>query len=518
MKLRSDGSAARKPTVRPAVPPAPTWIKHPREDLFGLALSGGGIRSATFNLGLLQALARLKLLDVFHYLSTVSGGGYVGSFWTAWRARAGLRADPCADLRPRKKAPCFPDTPSTLGLAEPDPVHHLRQFSNFLRPRPGLLNPDSGRMVSSVVNATIPSLLAALALLTLGVLFWELLAHWSIAGERGLLLLALLTSVKLVAGEVAWRKMEVRGDRGSRTRGDHDSRSLKEVNDLRSLEGSRAYVLAALCAVGITLGLGWYFARGNAEAQTAMSGLLSWRRLQTWLPPSGPMLQALFSPAAVWVATAGALVVGRFLFSRLGRSALQPAWTYAVGRAISRLFLLAALWVGMALCWLGGAWIGEGWFHVQVQSLFALGVPTLAAALMAVLTRLQQRFTRQPSRPSVPGKRERVRPVAIPLLSSVVVVLFLIGVVALVTHARTQGQLLPLFLLAAGITAATLFCFDTTRVGLHHFYRSRLARAYLGASLPESGGAEPASERRADDLPLTALSHADPARPLHLIC
>jgi hypothetical protein len=46
--------------------------------LVGLALSGGGIRSATFNLGLLQALARMGLLSKFDYLSTVSGGGYIG--------------------------------------------------------------------------------------------------------------------------------------------------------------------------------------------------------------------------------------------------------------------------------------------------------------------------------------------------------------------------------------------------------------------------------------------------------
>lgn len=46
----------------------------------GLALSGGGIRSATFALGVLQAFARAKLLRRFDYLSTVSGGGYVGSF------------------------------------------------------------------------------------------------------------------------------------------------------------------------------------------------------------------------------------------------------------------------------------------------------------------------------------------------------------------------------------------------------------------------------------------------------
>src|SRR4051794_32788099 len=44
-----------------------------QEGLVGLALSGGGIRSATFNLGLLQGLAKLQLLPRLDYLSTVSG-------------------------------------------------------------------------------------------------------------------------------------------------------------------------------------------------------------------------------------------------------------------------------------------------------------------------------------------------------------------------------------------------------------------------------------------------------------
>ncbi len=47
--------------------------------LVGLAFSGGGIRSATFNLGLLQALAKQGILPYCDYLSTVSGGGYIGS-------------------------------------------------------------------------------------------------------------------------------------------------------------------------------------------------------------------------------------------------------------------------------------------------------------------------------------------------------------------------------------------------------------------------------------------------------
>ena len=54
----------------------------PLDNLNGLASSGGGIRSATFALGVIQALAHHDLLKKFDYLSTVSGGGYIGSTLT----------------------------------------------------------------------------------------------------------------------------------------------------------------------------------------------------------------------------------------------------------------------------------------------------------------------------------------------------------------------------------------------------------------------------------------------------
>ncbi len=64
-----------------------------QEGAWGLALSGGGIRSATFALGVLQALAKAELkgangkpaswLRCFDYLSTVSGGGYIGAFFVS---------------------------------------------------------------------------------------------------------------------------------------------------------------------------------------------------------------------------------------------------------------------------------------------------------------------------------------------------------------------------------------------------------------------------------------------------
>jgi hypothetical protein len=54
--------------------------------IVGLALSGGGIRSAAFNMGVLQTLARTGLLTRIDYLSTVSGGGYIGSCLSWLRA------------------------------------------------------------------------------------------------------------------------------------------------------------------------------------------------------------------------------------------------------------------------------------------------------------------------------------------------------------------------------------------------------------------------------------------------
>jgi len=65
----------------------------PRDDLVGLAFSGGGIRSAVFNLGVLQALENANLLKRFDYLSSVSGGGYISSC-LSWLKQSSPEAAP----------------------------------------------------------------------------------------------------------------------------------------------------------------------------------------------------------------------------------------------------------------------------------------------------------------------------------------------------------------------------------------------------------------------------------------
>jgi hypothetical protein len=74
-------------------------VEEPAITLAALCLSGGGIRSASFCLGVVQALAKRGWLKEFHYLSTVSGGGYVGSWLTSWIRRLELAREVLTENR-----------------------------------------------------------------------------------------------------------------------------------------------------------------------------------------------------------------------------------------------------------------------------------------------------------------------------------------------------------------------------------------------------------------------------------
>ena len=103
---------------------------HPDASI-GLALSGGGIRSASFAMGALESLAGAHLLPGFDVISSVSGGGYAASWLTTWAYRhrngivgvqndlyqaAGTSVGPmrwvgrhCAYLAPRLNSPLSSD-------------------------------------------------------------------------------------------------------------------------------------------------------------------------------------------------------------------------------------------------------------------------------------------------------------------------------------------------------------------------------------------------------------------------
>jgi predicted acylesterase/phospholipase RssA len=101
-------------------------------DAVGLALSGGGVRSAAFCLGVLQALdahdtehvvpgggRKATALDHVDWLSTVSGGGYIGGAMTAGMSASADKAFPFE---------------SRLDFAEAPALQHVRDNSNYLLP------------------------------------------------------------------------------------------------------------------------------------------------------------------------------------------------------------------------------------------------------------------------------------------------------------------------------------------------------------------------------------------------
>ncbi|MCP4477935.1 MAG: hypothetical protein GY818_07575, partial [Planctomycetaceae bacterium] len=93
-------------------------------DLIGLALSGGGIRSASFSLGVVQGLIKAGLFNAVDYLSTVSGGGYTGACLSSLTHRGQNGERLIVDH---------------AGETEPAALNHLRNGSNFLVSG-GLLN------------------------------------------------------------------------------------------------------------------------------------------------------------------------------------------------------------------------------------------------------------------------------------------------------------------------------------------------------------------------------------------
>lgn len=96
-------------------------------DLFGVALSGGGIRSASFSLGALQALHSSGLIKRIDYLSTVSGGGYIGTSMIA-AMHSQLDAGHGECKFPFSRAP-------QENVRDCEAVSHLRDYSRFLAPR-----------------------------------------------------------------------------------------------------------------------------------------------------------------------------------------------------------------------------------------------------------------------------------------------------------------------------------------------------------------------------------------------
>jgi Patatin-like phospholipase len=190
-----------------------------KEGRSALCLSGGGIRSATFGLGVLQALAKKGLLGEFDYLSTVSGGGYIGGWLSAWIKQNGL-ASAIAGLNKDLRT-----SPDDKRDPESEPIRHLRRYSNYLTPRLGITSADTWTLAATIVRNVflnwlmlIPLLAAVLMVprlfLGLGVKvsWWktnEMTGVWIWAVISTALLLTLLATAYSAADLPKWRSNRI---------------------------------------------------------------------------------------------------------------------------------------------------------------------------------------------------------------------------------------------------------------------------------------------------------------------
>ncbi len=195
-----------------------------RAQLMGLAFSGGGIRSATFCLGVIQALARLRLLHAFDYLSTVSGGGYIGAWLSALIFRSRKPGQSVADalaaveqeLGGKVQPWCTPGTPAPDCPPEHPSLRFLRRYSNYLTPRMGIFSGDSLAAFSTYLRNLLLNQLILVAffgaLLTLPYLVLNL-GRWltdpqktalaTSLGDTGLPLLLVLAIAALLVAVLA---------------------------------------------------------------------------------------------------------------------------------------------------------------------------------------------------------------------------------------------------------------------------------------------------------------------------
>jgi len=128
----------------------------------GIALSGGGIRSATFCLGVLQGLANKDLLKHFDYMSTVSGGGFIGSslrWW--WYGQHDLKDEAGQPIHFGTRPDNFP-----YGTADPDPVRSgssdskaQNRILTFLRNHGYYLAPGNGINILSAIGVVLRAVL-----------------------------------------------------------------------------------------------------------------------------------------------------------------------------------------------------------------------------------------------------------------------------------------------------------------------------------------------------------------------
>lgn len=367
---------------------------------FGLAFSGGGNRSATFNLGILQALAEKRLLRRVDYLSTVSGGGYAGSWLSALIRRQG--DGNVAAL----------EAPGPVGIAPPVQGHeagehpailHLRRYSNYLTPRFGLFSIDTLAAVANLlrnVMLNMPILIGLIALLlvlprALAQVAEVLYPVGKGGDEKLLVAAALLVLAAAVGVAVGLQSLERLPDAGAvgRDRAGPGQLAVFASTVLPGFLGVVAFVWWAVAHRGTCDAAGgdlWRWTGIGALAYTAIWGV-AWgigrllvRRPKAVAPRArSTVLVAVLSPLAGGAATGALLYACMGLLDRI--PAAQAYWlALGVGSFLAWEVLCTGI---VAHVGMGKRLFSEPmreWLGRAGGQSFALGLPWLALVSVAL--------------------------------------------------------------------------------------------------------------------------------------
>jgi choline dehydrogenase-like flavoprotein len=496
----------KRAEVRPAAVPAGAEVDVDSPHALGLALSGGGIRSATFNLGILQAMASRRLLRWVDYLSTVSGGGYIGGFL----GRFFTRTPPAGNTTPDH-------VERALSAPVAAEVDWLRRHGNYVSP--------SG-LTDHFLNAGIYVRNFVTLHLVLGVLLFGFfgLFHLLRYGLFPLLQGILPGGVPKAPADLPIGYLLAQG--------------FPAFWDVASPWFMLVEVL--LLVMVIPLGLAFWLA--------------AHKHLHRFHQPA---LRALFLVAAVLL-IGGLMSVGHFsLIPLLGvvplvaaLVALESAWHAARVRrrlpaytgcteqdaaniVANRLGLWLGWWLGTAGLLFAFALIdttGAYLYRLASSSRDLVGMLTwLGTALVALLPvlRFAAGFAHDGKKGRPPSIMRGLRTVLVPWLVFVSVTFFLGTLLSFLGHWAYDGG--AAFWLGVAATGVALFLSwilsESVRFinasSLQAMYAARLARAYLGATnpsrAPESLGRSITEVIPGDDVPLRDYTPHTSGGPLHLI-
>jgi hypothetical protein len=547
-----------------------------------LCFSGGGIRSATFGLGVLQGLAahatpgeeRPALIGEFDYLSTVSGGGYLGAWFSAWATRAARpgattfrAAAPDAVDGPGRVMAALASAPDTAFEPEPATVQYLRSYSNYLAPRIGLSG-DTLALAATVLRNMFLNWLVLLPVMAATLLI-PLGARAALASPPD----AALGTAFLVLGALAG---------GLATA--YIGFDLPSAGNARGGTGRYvAFGLAPLIAAAVCLNTYWGWHTLSGRDPFRMGQFIVFGAAMH----GGGMLAGIFAsmfhfkrpaPATGLYATAAAAVTGAIAAAvgfEIAQALIRPLTTGDPARSatwyttvafplLMSLFLVAGtLLVGLSSYitedkdrewWArAGGWllaVTIGWPIFAGLTLYAgdilhaitvAGASVLAAATGWGAARLGSR----PSSPAAPRAAGTGPTAPAPLsltdiAARLVLPVFLVLLVLLLADVDTYlltwaarwfevdgalSRALPWLrhpaavapivgLVLVGIGVGASFWINVNSFSLHSMYRQRLIRAYLGASNVDRRPHPFTGFDERDNMPMCALTRH---RPLHVV-